>query len=274
MNNLVDFNAIISRILLPLKKDKISLNGEVFRFLFLLSFDSLKAAEVGNPLIHHLVVLKHVIEIAQEENLNILHAGAIAILHDIAPIEKIRKADLLGHDDLEVKRLLDEERKQHRVFHMREGSELAREKLLLLNEYLGQTLFSDQDIKVVCNVISIHDNPSIDYPIPKENHLAVSFREADRLWMLSNEGFRCDLERDAGITAKSTQTETLAINRLNHILKRFKEERKLYNSNDGPFLDDDLFFRTKSGYHIYLKYLSERKEQHRIRLYESALEVT
>lgn len=265
MKSYSDYNTFINEIIQPLKNDKTCLRGEVFRYLFLLSFDDLKAAELGNPLIHHLIVLKHVITIAQEEDLNLLQAGAIAILHDIAPVEKIRKADLIIENSEKDKKSFEEKRKQNRISHMREGSVLAKRKVILLNEYLGGNLYTDKDIEIICNVISIHDNPSIDIPIPKDNRMAVAFREADRLWMLSDEGFECDLQRDMKNISKISDNEELASKRLKHIIRRFQEERELYNSNnDESFQHDKLFFRTKSGYQIYLKYLHERKKQYSI----------
>ncbi len=264
MKSYADYNALINQIIQPLKDNKICLKGEIFRYLFLLSFDDLKAAELGNPLIHHLVVLQHVITIAQAEYLNLLQAGAIAILHDIAPVEKIRKADLKIDNSEKDKKSFEAKRWQHRVLHMREGSALARKKIILLNKYLGKNLYTDKDIEIICNVISIHDNPSIDIPITRDNRMAVAFREADRLWMLSEEGFNCDLQRDMEKISKVSDNEALASNRLKHIIKRFQEERELYDSNDESFQNDRLFFRTKSGYQIYLNYLQERKKQYSI----------
>lgn len=264
MKSYDNYNTLIDKIIQPLKDNKICLKGEVFRYLFLLSFDDLKAAELGNPLIHHLIVLEHMITIAQEENLNLLQAGAIALLHDIAPVKKIRKADLIIDNSLKDKKSFDEQRKQHRILHMREGSVLAKKKIILLNEYLGKNLYTDNDLEIVCNVIGIHDNPSIDIPIPKDNCIAVAFREADRLWMLSDEGFNCDLQRDLENISKISDNEALASKRLKHIISRFQEERELYDSIDGSFQNDSLFFRTKSGYQIYLNYLQERKKQYGI----------
>jgi hypothetical protein len=242
-----------------------SLNGKIFHLLFTLSFDDLKSAEIGNPIEHQVIVLQHMMEIAQDENLNILVAGAIALLHDIAPVEKIRTADVALEVDDSQKNVLEQKRKQNRILHMREGSEIAYRKLLLVNEYLGSGAFRDEDIDQVCEVIRIHDNPSINIPIPKENIMAVAFREADRLWMLSEVGFFHDIQRDASKTGKQGEINQLAAYRLNHVLERYREERKLYSSEQGPFQDNDLFFRTKAGYRIYCRYLEDRRKQYNLK---------
>ena len=264
MRELGRYHKLLNDIIKPLQSDESTLGGEIFRLLFLLSFDRLKQAELGNPLDHHLIVLKHVIEIAQKENLSILLAGAIAILHDIGPIKKIRVADVETEENVDQKNLLEQQRRQSRTLHMREGSALAQKKLLLLNEYLGKIFYDDKVIDTVCEVIRIHDNPSLDIPIPKENHMAVSFREADRLWMLSDEGFACDLHRDAEKIKGNVDFIALASKRLEHVIKRYQEERNLYSVTNGPFQDEKLFFRTTAGYQLYQQYIQDRKQQYGI----------
>lgn len=258
------FHELLDNILSPLQSDSSTLGGEIFRLLFVLSFGRLRAADIGNPLEHHLIVLRHMIEISKEENLSTLVAGAIAILHDIGSVKKIRVADIKAETNLDKKRLLEQQRIQNRMLHMREGSALAQRQLLLLNEYLGKSFYEDRDIDIVCEVIRIHDNPSVGIPIPKENHLAVAFREADRLWMLSDEGFRCDLRRDADNIKGDVDIVELAPKGLEHVIKRYQEERNLYGVKEGTFQDDRLFFRTKAGYRIYLHYVQERKHQYEI----------
>lgn len=268
MKEIGRYDNLLNRVLEPLHEDKSSLCGEVFRLLFIISFNDLKRA--GNPLEHYLIVLEHMIEIAEGEdftNSEMIHACSIAILHDIAPVEKIREADI-GAKELEddEKRVLEQRRRQNRTLHMREGSVLAQRKLLLLNDYLGRIFYKDRDIDTICEIIRIHDNPSIDTPIPKENHLASAFREADRLWMLSSQGFAYDLQKDMQGIKEPISISLLASRRLNHILKRFQEERNLYSVDDGPFQDSLLFFRTKAGHDIFLRYLHERIDQYGLHL--------
>lgn len=267
MNEMGRYHNLLNKVLKPLQTNKSSLGGEIFRLLFLFSFDDLKRAEAGNPLEHHLIVLEHMIEIAEKEEFTraeLLNACAIAILHDIAPVEKIRKADVEAKETVDEKRTLEQRRRQNRTLHMREGSALAQRKLLLLNDYLGRILYKDDDIDAICEVIRIHDNPSIDIPIPKDNRLATAFREADRLWMLSDEGFAYDLRQDIQVIQEPMDISLLASKRLEHVIKRFQEERNLYSADDGPFQDKSLFFRTEAGYSISLRYIRERKDQYRL----------
>ena len=238
------------------------LDSKIFELLFSLSFDDFMAAEIGNPIEHHLAVLQLSLEIGIEENLNRLVVGAIALLHDIAPVEKIRTVDIALEKDQGRKNVLEQKRKQHRILHMREGSAMAHRKLLLVNEYCGRVVFGDEEIDQVCEVIRIHDNPSISLPIPKDSRVATAFREADRLWMLSDLGFSYDIERDVSKSGIRDDIGELAAKRLDHVQQRYREERRLYSSEQGPFQDEELFFRTKAGYRIYQRYLDERKKQY------------
>lgn len=262
---MVSYDRLLKDILKQLQLDNSNPENEIFRLLFILSFDKLKNAEVTNPLTHHLIVLKNMIIISKEENPDLLVAGAIALLHDIWPIKKIRVADVETEEDTDKKKLLDQQRIQNRILHMHEGSALAKRHLLLLNEYSGKVFYTDKDIDKVCEVIKIHDNPSIGIPIPGENKMAAAFREADRLWMLSNEGFAFDLRRDSKKMKDNTDNRSLASKRLEHVIKRFQQERNLYSNEDGPFQDNKLFFRTKAGYRLFQQYLLERKQQYGIK---------
>jgi len=263
INNPSQFQILLDEALERLNStNEASSIGEIFHLLFQLSFEDLKLAEIGNPLEHHIIVLKHMIEIAQTEGLNILNAGAIALLHDIAPVEKIRKADVATGNQNGTDEMLEQKRRQHRILHMREGSAIAHRKLLTLNEFFWQIVYKEEDINEVCEVIRIHDNPSIGIPIAKENLMAVSFREADRLWMLSDKGFAYDIYRDKKNLRGEGDSKELASNRLQHVLKRYQEERRLYPTDDISFQDQSVFFRTKSGYTIFKAYLRERKRQY------------
>ena len=172
---------------------------------------------------------------------------------------------------------LELERQQNRILHMREGSAKAHRYLLKLNADLGKVVFDANAIDTVCEVIRIHDNPSLDLCIPRRNWLAVAFREADRLWMLTHLGVLADLARKED-SVKNAQTddafrdefcqayaaqieanETRIVNRsyrtqLEKNIRRFREERVLYypyEPYEGPFCDNQTFFRTATGYAMY-----------------------
>ena len=118
-------------------------------------------------------------------------------MHDIAPVDKItkqmiEKARARNPQEAEGLELC---RQQNRILHMREGSAMAHRKMLELNDALGRVILDGDDIGAICEVIRIHDNPSLDIILQRRDWLAVAFREADRLWMVTDEGIRADLER-------------------------------------------------------------------------------
>jgi hypothetical protein len=236
--------------------------------LFALSYADLKkAAEVGsNPVEHHLVVLALAARIAQAGGSlspdDTRRLGAAAILHDIAPVPKIKKRYLEGRPP-EEQAQLEQLRVQHRLWHMREGAGMAHGKLLLLNEYRGRVVFSDEDMRVVCDeIIRIHDDPSIDVPIPSSNRLAVVFREADRLWMISREGFwHGILEKVTDPTDRELMT-CLAMKRLNDYLPgEYSKERGLYDGSCKCFVDGTLFFRNPESCRMYEQARADRAEE-------------
>lgn len=226
--------------------------------LFEICFDDLKKAEVGNPMSHHLIVLKHMLKIAVAENFSQRHmrrAAALSILHDISAVEKITKE----HVKVAYKKskaegdALEFRRQQNRTLHMRDGSALAQRRLIDLNESFGEVIYDAHDIDAICDLISIHDNPSLDKPIPRSNRMMVAFREADRLWMLSIEGLRSDLKRKC----IKTPTNKEVLCQFEHNLSRFKDERDLYDPSDGPFVDSETFFRTQEGWRICQQYRTD-----------------
>jgi hypothetical protein len=257
MSDPADYDTLINRALAPLGQQKANRIGPMVLRLFDMIFPDLlkvKAVE-GNPIEHHLIVLGHMMEIATGEkslHITMKQAAALALLHDIAPVEKITTqmvAEARKRAPAEVE-ALEFRRQQNRILHMREGSAMAHRRMLELNERLRKIVFSAEAINTVCEVIRIHDNPSLDIPIPRSNLLAVAFREADRLWMITHEGIVTDLKRkDKSPDDLGAYSKQLASN-----IRRFREERALYHGKEtieGPFKDDETFFRTDTGYCIY-----------------------
>jgi hypothetical protein len=219
-----------------------------------LIYVDLRRAIVGNPLEHHFIVLGHMMEITAEEEssqIPVKRAAVLSLLHDIAPVDKITKhmIEKARERSLEEAEALEMCRQQNRVLHMREGSSMGQRKMLELNESLGRSILSADDMEAICEAIGIHDNPSLDMIIKRANWLAVAFREADRLWMVTDEGIRADLERK-GILV----TPDACLRQLESNVSRFKEERLLYRdveAAEGPFHDAETFFRTKTGFNIF-----------------------
>jgi hypothetical protein len=267
MSDAEKYSAMIAKALVPLGEEMADEIRPMVWVLFDMIFPDLlkvKAVE-GNPIEHHLIVLGHMMEIAAGEespHITMEQAAALALLHDIAPVEKIttqmvaeaRKRAPAEADALEFRR------QQNRILHMREGSAIAHRRMLELNVRLGKIVFDAQAIDIVCEVIRIHDNPSLNIPIPRTNWLAVAFREADRLWMITHEGIVTDLKRkNKRPDAPGAYSKQLASN-----IRRFREERSLYRLIElveGPFCDDETFFRTKAGYAIYRRLCTEGHER-------------
>jgi len=266
MNEFAKHKAMVERTLSVLKEKQAGELTHTLLTLFKMIYADLQSAVIGNPIEHHPVVLGHMMEIAKEEKspyIPFRRAAALALLHDVSPVEKIttqmvadfRKKSPEKADALELKR------QQNRILHMREGCAIAHRRMLQLNESTGRVVFDAGDIDAVCEVIRIHDNPSLDIPIPRTNWLAVAFREADRLWMITEEGILADLRRKG----KDLNDPALYLAQLNSNVERFKDERSLYRpieSTEGPFCDDETFFRTKGGYKIFLRLLKEGGERY------------
>jgi predicted NBD/HSP70 family sugar kinase len=232
------------------------------RRLLMLVYRDYHAARAGNPPDHHLFVLRHIMIIAAGERFSdaeLWRVAAIAMLHDVSNVEKITKGMVaeLRQIDPNAAAALEVRRKSNRTLHMREGSSKAQRMLLELNESLGEAVSSAEDIEAICDVIRIHDNPSLDIPIPGSNRLAVAFREADRLWMVTIRGVRCDVIRKG----KNPEDRELFHNQIDENLTRYREERLFYSDSEGPFTVEGMFFRTATGGRLLRDLLNEIEAQ-------------
>jgi len=218
--------------------------------------------DVDNPPTHHTIVLGHMMEIAKgcldrgEFDWNqVKQAAAISLLHDICPVARITQEAIDAAPEADRPALL-KERKDSVAVHMREGAKMARATLDRLD--FPTAVFSADDIDEVCRIIAIHDNPKRKEKMPADDLMAVAFREADRLWMVTLQGVRSDLARkqkrkDPAVDPDNP-AEQLAQAKYN--ISRFIKERKLYDDEtDGPFQDKTTLFRTKEGFAIYRRYL-------------------
>lgn len=195
---------------------------------------------------------------------------AAALLHDCAfgriarPGErKITKGDIdkrSGQDRDEYAGLGIRQRQEH----MQVGSEIAARILDAFNGWFGPT-FSSGDIAEIRRVIEIHDNPSIQeyeslkehgddkmWLFDKDDRLIKFFREADRLWMLTDDGIDEDLER-----AAKDKNEVNRRAKLQYNLDRHRDEMHQYLEVKGPGAQRDYGFlggtlyRTRSGYGMF-----------------------
>lgn len=228
-----------------------------------LAVGDLVRAKIGNPLVHHPIVMGHMLEIAAAEPPDAIpfhRAAALALLHDISAVPKITTQMVaeMRLEDPERADALELARHQHRILHMREGSAMAHRILLECNRHFGRSVFVADDIEAVCEAIRIHDNPTLDIPIPREDWFATAFREADRLWMVTPEGIQVDLVRND----RDPSDPAACLEQLHKNVARFKKERSLYPDEDteGPFFDDETFFRTDGGGRLFNRLLGEAQE--------------
>jgi len=264
MSDVDKYMGLMDQGLAPLGNDVTANLKPIVWALFQMVYKDLEKAIVCNPVEHHLIVLKHMMEIVKGEMspyIVVEQAAALALLHDIAPVKKIttQMVDQTRHRSTAMGEVFELKRQENRMLHMQEGCVIANLRMIELNERMRKIVFDAQSIQSICEVIRIHDNPSINISIPKTNWLAVAFREADRLWMITPEGIYADLSRQQ----KSNNMEAYR-KQLDANLERFREERLLYRSIEsieGPFCDDATFFRTKTGYSLYRRLLDLGKKK-------------
>ena len=157
--------------------------------------------------------------------------------------------------------------------HMVSGKEIARQTMELYNEWRPD-FFSEEDMEEISRLIETHDNPSLQafellrqeylqqYGVPfrqktkswlfkPDDKLAMYLREADRLWMLTEDGVDVDFKQDLKRGIVKSPKETAARN-----VRRHREEMELYGKILGTGAEqygfkNGLLFRTKTGYTIF-----------------------
>lgn len=207
--------------------------------------------DADNPPEHHTTVLRYMMEIASGERFDwplLRQAATIALLHDIWPVRKITREMIRKAPERE-KPKLEEERKNSVPIHMQKGAQHSRDILNRLNKRRAKEEYDSAAIDRICGVIAIHDNPKIGIPIPTADTLAVSFREADRLWMQDPCGVRADLARNGN---NYPSREDLVVQARDNV-ESFREERaKAYATLPlTDFIDNETIFRTKTGHGIF-----------------------
>jgi hypothetical protein len=248
---------------------------EQIRFLFLLVYPDLSSdlALAENPVEHHLCVLENMMLIAGQaptdpllgprnpgaQPISMKRAATLSLLHDVAPVGKISKRQIREIEenaqaemDASIKNMLLQKaamlkvrQSEFRTLHMRKGSALAQERMLQLNQLFEEVVFGEQDIEAICETIRVHDNPSLDRGIDRGNWLAVCFREADRLWMMTREGILADLSREGKPVTESAIRERAQQNGGRH-----REEGDRCYPGD-PSCIKGTFYRTAPGYGVY-----------------------
>lgn len=119
------------------------------------------------------------------------------ILKEVPLDEEIMMSAALLHD-IGYAKIPEEKRKTHwarkvKADHMKYGAEMAK-------EILSDADYPENKIKKICHAIAIHDNPELGIPIKTKE--AKVLKEADILWMTTEEAFWLDVKRRPLLTAK------------------------------------------------------------------------
>ncbi|MFC1635543.1 hypothetical protein ACFL5Z_11935 [Planctomycetota bacterium] len=257
-----------------------------------MAFPLFVAGMSGNPVHHNFQTVENIIDILSYDDTSnyplYKKAAILALLHDVGNgvvnpnLKKIKSSDIKDRrEELEKQKKNKEEieeeinalsaqAEEYRDAHMKEGANIARTILAVLNQ--SKTIVSKDDIEDIVFCIEKHDKPSIaelrqeinrpydrSHLIPLENDLACLLREADRLWMVSKEGLEKDLFDDL---RKGNKPDPCG--KLWHNVNRFKEEYKLYTEAAGiteaekrKFKNESLF-RTEGGFKVCKRQVRQR----------------
>lgn len=246
------------------------------------------AGTAANPVHHNFQTVENILLILSHRS-NANHpdfedykkAVILALLHDIGngyvdpDLKKVKKSDIadrrceLEEQDKTEAEIQDgihpliKEGEKYRKAHMVEGAKIA---IKLLKE--DANILEPEEIEEIAKIIKIHDNPSIaeyyseakkpygEYLIPLNNDLAYTLREADRLWMVSQEGLEKDLFDDL---RKSKKPDPFT--KLRHNVKRFKDEYKLYEQatditdKEKAGFQHKTLFRSEAGFTLCREYV-------------------
>lgn len=138
--------------------------------------------------IHHLAVTEIMMNLLKETNLDEEVMMATSLLHDIgyATISPDKKKNYSGKQQQYLSKEIVKE-------HMVSGAKIAKSILCQLD-------FPKNKMNKVLEIIITHDNPKLGLPLKtKEQKL---LKEADNLWMTTDEAFWLDVKRRSGVTAQ------------------------------------------------------------------------
>lgn len=203
-------------------------------------FGGEKNKELLRHLHHTFYVVKTIQKILTHENAspeNLKMGIVSALLHDTGYLVIKNK----------FKVFQDFQKSEIRKAHMEAGAKYAEKTLKKINQ--AKKIFPYNEIKNISFLVSIHDNPSVkekDFNriLDVKDSLSYSLREADRLWMTSEDGFAYDLMRMKEKTGEESPKKLF-----DHMLKRYAEEKSLYK-DDGKFQGNTLF-RSEEAYSIF-----------------------
>lgn len=264
---------------------------EILEHLFIAALPYFIQGMDKNPVHHNVQTVENILLITIREHEHykfiIKNAVILALFHDIGngfvdpSLKKIKSSDIINHiqklkaeqqPEIKIKREIKRiirQAKDFRNAHMKEGAKIAK---ILLKQYISENkkkaIISLKDINKIVQCILIHDLPSttwynarlgMDYKahdlLPFTNKLVVVLREADRLWMVSDDGLKKDLFDDI---KKETESVPDPLEKLKHNIKRFKDEYNLYipvyknNPETLRRFKGNTLFQTESGFQLFI----------------------
>lgn len=248
-------------------------------------------ASEKTPVHHTACVVKMMARILLGEDASpaeIRRGVVAALLHDVGlarvAAEKMRKADILAAAPDRREAVIERAIAARRA-HMVHGAWMAETVLTAFNGWFGEGL-SPEDVAEVCRLVALHDNPSVQeyeemrghragatWLLSLDDRLAMFLREADRLWMLTEEGIAADLELDlqkeqkalaaAGRDPQDARPDREA--RIAANIARHREEAALYERALGGgaaaygFINGTLY-RTRTGYALFESLIPQRAQ--------------
>ena len=233
-----------------------------------------------NPIHHNTQVLDNMVQIGLGERppyREFRNAVLLALLHDIGNAvcrrQKFKTDEVVAALQKDVQEGTRTALKAiaFRLEHMNYGPELARD---VLKPFVSQGKLGDDDVHLMGRAISVHDYPSIekvlkdladktqttlgykpgDFLLPFDSspfgRLIVWLREADRLFMLSEQGVIKDL-RDG----RKDVTACNVLAKLESNAKKHEDEFKLYERADrAEGFRGKTLYRTGTGYEMFIEF--------------------
>ncbi len=219
----------------------------------------LKKGRHKNPIHHTAHVVDLAVQIGLAQNLTddeIAQLIVAAVFHDSGNAFEPKDEPKISVGDVRANPDEKDGAIEQRRRHMVSGGQLVSLFLSELESTVWQ--FTLDQAKQIVGIVEIHDNPTLaEFETGEEREklllhnaspLSQILREADRLWMLTEDGLVTDMMRKEK-RGKSWQAQS----QITHNAKRHHEERQLYEEVLGPdvaqlgFDCDTAFYRTEKG---------------------------
>ncbi|MDP6542810.1 MAG: hypothetical protein QGH60_02400 [Phycisphaerae bacterium] len=260
--------------------DELQELGGMLPLVFEAALPHFVAGRERNPIHHHTQVLDNMVRIGLVEcpsYREFRNAVLLALLHDVGnavsrrPKFKTDEVIAALEEDIHEGTVVALKAIAFRLEHMDHGPALARD---VLAPFVSGGKLGDDDVHFIGRAIAVHDYPSIekvlkeladktqistgyepgDFLLPFESspfgRLIEWLREADRLFMLTEQGVLKDLRDDDEDATASNILIRLDSNANKHV-----EEFELYRRVDrAEGFRENTLYRTLTGYNLFIEY--------------------